>query len=255
MDKDFEHLHQLIRQLEQQADANSLSEEDLKAYQQHLDTLAHTYQTDETAGSQRFMLYELQALIWQARGDNDKAVEFLQEASALMAPNDTFVSKGAQQWYEQQAAQEPASVPYRNPVAVGVLGLVTFNLYTIYWLIVTKNKLNEHNKSVYIPSAWRLAAPIFPYLLLLLFGMIQSSGTTSETWSPADTVLVIVFFLAFVMTFVICMQWYIQYCKAVSEYTQGKISTVLCFVLLWLTGIIGAAIIQDSFNKQLPETA
>jgi hypothetical protein len=175
MDNDFRHLRQMVHKLEQQADNGSLSKEDLKAYQQHLDALAHTYQTDENAGSQRFMLYELQALIWQALGNNDKAVGFLQEASTFLAPSSTFVSKGAQQWYKQQVASEPATVPYRNPIMVAVLGLITFNLYTIYWLIVTKNKLNEHNAFTYVPSAWQLIAPVFPYLLFLLLAIIESS--------------------------------------------------------------------------------
>jgi hypothetical protein len=43
--------------------------------------------------------------------------------------------------------------------------------------------------------------------------------------------------------------WYWKYSEGVEHVTGGKMSGVLAFILLWLLGAIGQAIIQDSFNK------
>jgi hypothetical protein len=43
--------------------------------------------------------------------------------------------------------------------------------------------------------------------------------------------------------------WTYKYCEGVEKVTGGKTSTVLSFVLLILLGYIGAAIIQNEFNK------
>jgi hypothetical protein len=43
--------------------------------------------------------------------------------------------------------------------------------------------------------------------------------------------------------------WMWKYCEGVDHVTAGKMSGVLAFILLWLLGSIGMAIIQDSFNK------
>src|SRR5512133_3900864 len=43
--------------------------------------------------------------------------------------------------------------------------------------------------------------------------------------------------------------WTWEYCGGVEKVTKGKMSQVIAFILIWLLGIIGIAIIQDSFNK------
>lgn len=43
--------------------------------------------------------------------------------------------------------------------------------------------------------------------------------------------------------------WYWKYAEGVEHVTNEKTSGVLAFVLLFLLGFIGQAIIQDSFNK------
>ena len=45
--------------------------------------------------------------------------------------------------------------------------------------------------------------------------------------------------------------WEWKYCAGVEKVTGGKMSGVLAFILLFLLGSIGAAIIQDSFNKNV----
>ncbi len=46
--------------------------------------------------------------------------------------------------------------------------------------------------------------------------------------------------------------WLWQYSQAVEHVTKEKMNGVLAFILLWLLGFIGQAIIQDSFNKVAP---
>jgi len=48
--------------------------------------------------------------------------------------------------------------------------------------------------------------------------------------------------------------WYWKYSQGVEHISNGKTSGVLAFILLWLLGGIGQAIIQDGFNN-LPKTA
>lgn len=49
--------------------------------------------------------------------------------------------------------------------------------------------------------------------------------------------------------------WTWKYSEGVEKVTQGKISGILAFILLFLLGIIGMAIIQDTFNKVAPADA
>ncbi len=43
--------------------------------------------------------------------------------------------------------------------------------------------------------------------------------------------------------------WQWKYAEGVEHVTKGKMSAVMAFILLWLLGSIGQAIIQDSYNK------
>jgi len=43
--------------------------------------------------------------------------------------------------------------------------------------------------------------------------------------------------------------WYWEYSKGVEHVTKEKISGILAFIVMWLLGPIGQAIIQDAFNK------
>lgn len=46
--------------------------------------------------------------------------------------------------------------------------------------------------------------------------------------------------------------WLWKYSQGVEKVTNNNISGILAFVLLWLLGFIGAAIIQSEFNKIAP---
>lgn len=47
--------------------------------------------------------------------------------------------------------------------------------------------------------------------------------------------------------------WLWKYSEGAEKVTQGKLSGVLAFILLFVLGSIGAAVIQDSFNNNVSE--
>ena len=97
----------------------------------------------------------------------------------------------------------------RSPIAVLLLPMVTFGIYSWYWLIKTKGELNAANKEEpHIPTAWIWLIP-----------------------------------------FVGGIWWQWKYAEGVEKRTGGKCSQVMAFVLMFLLGVIGEAILQDFFNK------
>lgn len=49
--------------------------------------------------------------------------------------------------------------------------------------------------------------------------------------------------------------WLWKYSEGVEKVTGGKLSGVLAFILLWVLGFVGSAIVQDSFNNNVVATA
>jgi hypothetical protein len=43
--------------------------------------------------------------------------------------------------------------------------------------------------------------------------------------------------------------WLWKYCEGVELVTKNKLSTIMSFVLFWLIGLVGMAIVQSEFNK------
>src|SRR5690606_14941331 len=54
--------------------------------------------------------------------------------------------------------REESKMTKRSVVAVLVLSLVTFSIYSIIWLVKTKNEMNTQGAN--IPTAWLLLVPI-----------------------------------------------------------------------------------------------
>lgn len=44
--------------------------------------------------------------------------------------------------------------------------------------------------------------------------------------------------------------WLWKFCEGVDHVTKGKMSAGVAFILLWLVGLIGTAIVQHSLNKE-----
>lgn len=94
----------------------------------------------------------------------------------------------------------------RNPLAVFLLPIVTFGIYSWYWLVKTKGEMNKLGQD--IPTAWIWLIPM-----------------VGGVW------------------------WMWKYSEGVENISNGKLSGVLAFILLFLLGNIGQAIIQDTFNN------
>lgn len=98
----------------------------------------------------------------------------------------------------------------RSVAAVIILSLITFGIYTVFWLYFTKEEMNAQGAR--IPT----------------------------------------FVLAFIP--IANIYWLWKYSEGVGEVTGDKLSGPVAFLLLFLVGIIGVAIIQSSLNAVQPRT-
>jgi Domain of unknown function (DUF4234) len=94
----------------------------------------------------------------------------------------------------------------RSIVAVILLSLVTFGIYSLVWLIKTKNEMKASGATD-IPTGWLLLIPI------------------------------------------VNVYWMWKYAGGVEQISGGKTSQAMAFILLFVLGVIGFAILQDGFNK------
>jgi len=100
-----------------------------------------------------------------------------------------------------------SQVEKRNPIAVFLLPMVTFGIYSLYWLVKTKGELNRSGAER-IPTAW--------WWLVPLVGQIY---------------------------------WLWKYSKGAAQVTNNRYSDGVCFLLLFLLGFIGNAIMQSAYNE------
>ena len=165
----------------------------------------------------------------------------------------------------------------RSPITVFLLSIITLGIYDIYWLVVTKNELNKRTKQ-HVPTIWLLIFPLIPfiagYILLIASGMYSQPATCNSgdlgsgiTYRCAQSqdmipnnpnihtgplivgaILILVFGVTFFITSLI---WFFKFSKAINEFTKGKMSTAVTFLILWLIHLIGVALIQDAINDQI----
>lgn len=159
----------------------------------------------------------------------------------------------------------------RSPLTVLFLSIVTFGIYDVYWLVVTKNVLNRKTKQN-IPSIWILIFPfitfISGYVIYGISGAYNQPSTmncipqmyyTCPTDAPLNSninenlyitgaIIILVSGVTFLITSLI---WFFKFSKAINEYTKGKMSTAVSFLVLWLIQVLGVALIQDAINEQI----
>lgn len=90
-----------------------------------------------------------------------------------------------------------------------------------------------------------LLLPFVTFGIYSLYWMVSTKGEMKELGADIPTAWLII--VPFVNIW-----WLWKYSEGVEKVTNGKISGVLAFILMWLLGFIGEAIIQDSFNKISP---
>lgn len=93
----------------------------------------------------------------------------------------------------------------------------------------------------------RSPVAVFFYTLITfgiygLYWMVKTKGEMNERGASIPTAWLII--VPFVNIW-----WMWKYSEGVGIVTNEKLSGVLTFILLWLIGVIGMAIIQDAFNK------
>jgi hypothetical protein len=79
---------------------------------------------------------------------------------------------------------------HRSPVAVLLLPLVTFGIYSLYWLVATKTDINKVAEPK-VPTAWLLIVPIVNFIFLWKY----SVGAEQATKGAAGQVPTFLFLL------------------------------------------------------------
>jgi len=90
-----------------------------------------------------------------------------------------------------------------------------------------------------------IAVFLLPFITFGIYSLVWMVKTKGEMNSKGATIptawLIIIPFVN--------IWWMWEYCVGVEKVTNEKMNGAIAFLLLFLTGMIGQAIIQDSFNK------
>lgn len=138
---------------------------------------------------------------------------------------------------------------HRNPLAVVGLSIITLGIYDLYWLSVTRKELNSKTRHK-VPTVWLLVSPIIILIGVAILQIVVSASNASSGGSRAgvNILSVLLGIIAVIGLLVVPMIWFYKFSKAVNEYTAGKMSTAVTFLILWLLHLIGVALVQDAFN-------
>ncbi len=93
--------------------------------------------------------------------------------------------------------------------------------------------------------------PFVTFGIYSIYWMVKTKGEMNSLGAKIPTAWLIIVPL-------VNIWWMWKYSEGVEQVTGGKLNGVLTFILLWLLGSIGAAIVQDSFNNNVsaaPATA
>jgi len=83
----------------------------------------------------------------------------------------------------------------------------------------------------------------FPTLgIYWLYWLVKTKGEMNSKGEQIPTAIMLI--IPFVNIY-----WLYLYSKGVNNVTKGQLSTAISFLLIWLLGFIGYAIIQDAFNS------
>ena len=91
-----------------------------------------------------------------------------------------------------------------------------------------------------------IAVLLLPFVTLGIYSWYWAVKTKGEMNNQGESIPTAWIWL---IPFVGMIWWCWEYSKAVENVTHEKLSGVLAFILVWLLGFIGQAIIQDYFNK------
>lgn len=91
--------------------------------------------------------------------------------------------------------------------------------------------------------------PLITFGIYYLYWMVKTKGEMNEKGATIPSAWLII-------VPIVNIWWLWKYSEGVGHVTNENLQGVLAFILLWLLGPIGGAIVQDSFNKvaDLPAT-
>jgi hypothetical protein len=137
----------------------------------------------------------------------------------------------------------------RKLAFVIILGLISFGLYDLYWLSVTRKEMLAKGQTII--ALWK----VFVYPLLLVVAAIALSIAGSAKQSTGFTAgFAILLVAAMVAWIVLGIRFLKQYCQAADTLTNHDLAYLYSFwmgILLYLfrVGFIWEAIVQYHFNR------
>ena len=122
---------------------------------------------------------------------------------------------------------------------VGLMSIFTLGIYSLYWLYVTKNEMNEkYNQDV--PTFAMVFGPfigIFLITPILLLGV----EVAALFWLIAVP--------SFLIVTAVVLFWIWKYCQAVEKVTKNGISGIVAFIVFFFADDLAPIFIQHYFNK------
>jgi len=92
--------------------------------------------------------------------------------------------------------QSNARIQFRNPYLVLIFSLITFGIYTIFWLVYTTNELRGLTKSApETKMLWLLLVPIVNYIVIIMYFWKYSKAINELT--GFNNILLFIMWLVF----------------------------------------------------------
>lgn len=90
-----------------------------------------------------------------------------------------------------------------------------------------------------------IAVLLLPFITFGIYSIVWEVKTKGELNSQGATIPTAWLLIVPIVN----IWWLYKYCEGVDEVTKGKMSAVISFLLLFLLGFIGQAIIQTEYNN------
>ena len=122
-----------------------------------------------------------------------------------------------------------------------LFSIITFGIYSIYWLVSTTNELRKNTKSA--PNPKLLLLPVITFIFMLI-------GTFSYyliDFNFGIFYLILLIFLIFLNS-IIFLFYYYKYSKAINELTGFSVAGL--FLLLIFVSPVGMILSQIELNKK-----
>ncbi|HYH74345.1 MAG TPA: hypothetical protein VD735_00130 [Candidatus Saccharimonadales bacterium] len=147
----------------------------------------------------------------------------------------------------------------RNPVLVCILSLITFNLYNVYWLYVTRKELHgTTGVPKRIPRVLWLCIPWIIFSIWALW-LIVNGFNYEEEFSLDGLFLIAAATITYFVSLVIGCWWFYHFCRTAGE-AGGALSWSSSYVVWVITAVLGYsfiwfAVAQNDLNQAIDSAA